>query len=190
MEKKVSFITNNTSFFEEKGNKMGLFGPNIQKMQKENDTQGLKQVVLKNQNQKTRVKAIKALAEMGKTSTLISLMADPVLMQVIIPFLVKMDDKATKQLVKALDHSNYYIQGGAATVLSITRRTTYETEQRIAEKVADKNCKARIPMIMLLGKVSGKGGTAEKVLREATRDKDPEISNAAMLALGEVLTRG
>lgn len=168
---------------------MDLFGPNIKKMQARNDTKGLKQAILENENQKTRVKAIRALAEMGKAPTLISLMTDPVLMQVIVPVLVKMGDRAIKPLIKALDHRNRFVQGGAATALSISPNCTYEAIERIAERAVDTTCKARIAMIVALQHF-GKGGITEEAVREATKDEDPEISNAAMQALGAILTAG
>jgi len=165
---------------------MGLFGPNIKKMLEEKDTAGLKKVVLEDRNQKIRVKAIEALAELRKVTTLISLMADPVLMTIIVPFLVKMGDKVVKSLIKALKNKDYYIQGGAATTLSIIG--DYQAIEPLIINVKDKNCKARIPMIVALGKFGGE--EAKEALREATRDKNPEVSNAAMLALGEILNKG
>ncbi len=165
---------------------MGLFGPNINKMLKEKDAAGLKKVVLENQNIKTRTKAIEALAVLKETETLTSLMTDPSLLPILVTIFAQMGDEAVEPLIKALSNEDYYIQGGAATALSLIG--DYRALDPIIKKVNNKDSRARISMIVALGKFGGED--AKDTLRKASRDKNLEVSNAAMLALGEILNKG
>lgn len=165
---------------------MGLFGPNIKKMKAEKDLAGLEQVIRESRNHNTRVKAITALADLAAVKSLIAIMADPVVMAVTVPFIIKLGDKAVKPLIKALDDKDYYIQGGVATALGQINAS--EALDPLIEKAKDKNCKARVPMILALGEMGG--DKAKEAIQELTLDQDPNVSQAALLELGKILTRG
>jgi len=158
---------------------MSLFGPNIKKMLRENDIEGLKNVVIQTKNTKDRNSTIHALMELNQFDILISLMSDPVLMVILVSILARGGEKVIKPLLNGLESKEKFVQGGAATALSVMR--TEQAVDPIIAKAKDPQCNARIAMIVALGKI--RGDKAIIALTELTQDKNPEIKQSATSAI-------
>ncbi len=99
---------------------MGILGPNINKMVKENDINGLEAHFRENTNPKIKKKAAYGICHTGNVEAMIEMMDTPDYLLIFVESMAKLGKTGYKALEEALEDENPFRAGGAATALGLS----------------------------------------------------------------------
>lgn len=161
---------------------MGLFKPNIKKMIRKKDVEGLIDVLRNHKDLGVREEAAHALGDLGDVKSLIQMMEMPELLLNLASQLVEIGESALEPLINALNDGNYFVRGGAATALGLMHNK--RAVKPLIDALKHESSGLRIPAAIALGEIGDKSAVA--ALEQAARDKNFDVRKVAEQALQKI----
>jgi hypothetical protein len=158
------------------GGAMGIFGPNINKMVKENDIDGLKDLFRENPNPKIKKKVAYGICQTKNVEAMISMMDTPDYLPIFVESLAKLGKTGFSALEKALDDENPLRAGGAATALGLSG--VWEALSPLTRVVEAEHHPAQIPALIALGEMGGHEAR-DAIVHASVYNQDPKVARTA-----------